>query len=119
MVIVSAARTPIGSFRGSLASLSATKLGAVAIKACLERASEMTRLILAIQRRLSLSDQMFQRIESKKCTWDTSFKPVLGKRRLDKRRSMRVRSVLRSQNDNERSIIRFRSAERNDVYNGE
>ncbi|CAF2135380.1 unnamed protein product [Rotaria magnacalcarata] len=38
VVIVSAARTPIGSFRGSLASVSATKLGATAIKACLERA---------------------------------------------------------------------------------
>ncbi|CAF1150619.1 unnamed protein product [Rotaria magnacalcarata] len=38
VVIVSAARTPIGSFRGSLASISATKLGATAIKACLERA---------------------------------------------------------------------------------
>jgi acetyl-CoA C-acetyltransferase len=39
-VIVSAVRTPIGSFRGSLASVSATKLGATAIKACLERASK-------------------------------------------------------------------------------
>ncbi|CAF1295745.1 unnamed protein product [Rotaria sp. Silwood1] len=38
VVIVSAVRTPIGSFRGSLASVSATKLGATAIKACLERA---------------------------------------------------------------------------------
>ncbi|CAF4633722.1 unnamed protein product, partial [Rotaria sp. Silwood2] len=38
VVIVSAARTPIGSFRGSLASVSAPKLGAAAIKACLERA---------------------------------------------------------------------------------
>jgi len=36
---VSAVRTPIGSFRGTLASVSATKLGATAIKACLERAS--------------------------------------------------------------------------------
>jgi acetyl-CoA C-acetyltransferase len=36
--IVSAVRTPIGSFQGSLASISAPKLGAVAIKAALERA---------------------------------------------------------------------------------
>jgi acetyl-CoA C-acetyltransferase len=36
--IVSGARTPIGSFQGSLASLSAPKLGAVAIRAALERA---------------------------------------------------------------------------------
>ncbi len=38
VVIVSVARTPIGSFQGALASLSAPKLGAVAIKAALERA---------------------------------------------------------------------------------
>ncbi|HEX4404544.1 MAG TPA: acetyl-CoA C-acyltransferase, partial [Polyangia bacterium] len=37
VVIVSGARTPIGSFQGSLASLSAPKLGAVAIRAALER----------------------------------------------------------------------------------
>lgn len=36
--IVSAARTPIGSYMGSLSALSAPKLGAVAIKAALERA---------------------------------------------------------------------------------
>jgi acetyl-CoA C-acetyltransferase len=38
VVIVGAARTPIASFLGSLASVSAPKLGAVAIKAALERA---------------------------------------------------------------------------------
>jgi acetyl-CoA C-acetyltransferase len=37
IVILSSARTPIGSFQGSLSSLSAPKLGAVAIKAALER----------------------------------------------------------------------------------
>jgi acetyl-CoA C-acetyltransferase len=37
-VIVSAARTPIGKFLGGLAPLSAPELGAVAIKAALERA---------------------------------------------------------------------------------
>lgn len=36
--IVSSVRTPIGSFRGSLASLSATKLGSIAIRAAVERA---------------------------------------------------------------------------------
>src|SRR5215470_12242229 len=36
--IVAGARTPIGSFQGALASLSAPKLGAVAIKAALARA---------------------------------------------------------------------------------
>lgn len=36
--IISAARTPIGSFGGALSSLSASQLGAVAIKAAVERA---------------------------------------------------------------------------------
>ncbi|MFN4092768.1 MAG: acetyl-CoA C-acetyltransferase [Brevundimonas sp.] len=38
VVIVSAARTPVGSFLGGLSSLPASKLGSVAIKAALERA---------------------------------------------------------------------------------
>jgi len=38
VVIVSAARTPVGSFLGGLSSLSAAQLGSVAIKAALERA---------------------------------------------------------------------------------
>lgn len=38
VVIVSAVRTPMGSFRGSLAGMSATELGAVAVKAAVERA---------------------------------------------------------------------------------
>ena len=37
--IVSSVRTPIGSFRGSLSSLPATKLGSVAIKEAIERAN--------------------------------------------------------------------------------
>ena len=38
VVIVSAARTPIGSFNGSLAPFSAPELGAIAIRAAVERA---------------------------------------------------------------------------------
>ncbi|MGI4817616.1 MAG: acetyl-CoA C-acetyltransferase [Janthinobacterium lividum] len=38
VVIVSAARTPVGSFLGSLSSLPASKLGEIAIKGALERA---------------------------------------------------------------------------------
>lgn len=38
VVIASAARTPIGSFQGALASITAPRLGAVAIAAALERA---------------------------------------------------------------------------------
>ncbi|MDP3313464.1 acetyl-CoA C-acyltransferase [Lutibacter sp.] len=37
VVIVSVARTPIGSFLGSLSSISATKLGAIAIKGALDK----------------------------------------------------------------------------------
>ncbi|MDZ7847239.1 MAG: acetyl-CoA C-acyltransferase [Owenweeksia sp.] len=38
VVIVSAVRTPIGSFGGTLASISATQLGAIAIKGALDKA---------------------------------------------------------------------------------
>jgi acetyl-CoA C-acetyltransferase len=38
VVIVSAVRTPIGSFGGALASVSATELGAIALKGALEKA---------------------------------------------------------------------------------
>ena len=37
VVIVGAARTPVGAFQGALASLTAPQLGAVAIKVALER----------------------------------------------------------------------------------
>ena len=39
VVIVSAARTPIGAFQGSLSSIPATKLGAIAIKEAIARAN--------------------------------------------------------------------------------
>jgi acetyl-CoA C-acetyltransferase len=49
-VIVSAVRTPLGSFNGSLASLDATDLGAIAIEAAVERAgiekSEVNEVIM-------------------------------------------------------------------------
>jgi acetyl-CoA C-acetyltransferase len=50
VVIVSAARTPIGSFNGALASQSAAQLGTVALKAAMERgkiaAEEVSEVIL-------------------------------------------------------------------------
>jgi len=50
VVIVSAARTPVGSFLGALSSLPASKLGEIAIRAALERAgveaSEVDEVIL-------------------------------------------------------------------------
>ena len=50
VVIVSAARTPVGAFNGAFATLAAHKLGEVAIKAALERAgveaSEVSEVIL-------------------------------------------------------------------------
>lgn len=39
-MIASAARTPIGSFQGSLSSLPATKLGSIAIKGAIDRAGK-------------------------------------------------------------------------------
>ena len=39
-MIASAVRTPIGSFMSQLASVPATQLGAVAIKAAVEKAGE-------------------------------------------------------------------------------
>src|SRR3989475_9607139 len=37
-VIISAARTPVGKFQGTLKSMTATQLGAIAVKAAVERA---------------------------------------------------------------------------------
>ena len=45
VVIVSAARTPIGSFLGALANIPAPRLGATAIKAALERAKLDPKLV--------------------------------------------------------------------------
>lgn len=45
VVIVSAVRTPIGSFRGSLSSVSATQLGSVAIKGAIDKAGIDTKKI--------------------------------------------------------------------------
>ncbi|HEX5776002.1 MAG TPA: acetyl-CoA C-acetyltransferase, partial [Caulobacteraceae bacterium] len=42
IVIVSAARTPVGSFNGALSSLPAHELGAIAIGAAVERAGIAT-----------------------------------------------------------------------------
>ena len=39
MYIVSSVRTPIGSFRGSLSSVPATKLGSIVIEAAVDRAN--------------------------------------------------------------------------------
>ena len=38
VVIVSAARTPVGNFQGSLAAVPSTRLGIIAIEAAIERA---------------------------------------------------------------------------------
>ena len=45
IVIVGAARTPMGAFQGDFASLTASQLGAVAIKAAVERAGVTPELI--------------------------------------------------------------------------
>ena len=43
IVILSYARTPMGSFQGALAGVSATELGATAVKAAVERAGHHRR----------------------------------------------------------------------------
>ena len=45
VVIVSAVRTPMGSFRGCLSSVSATKLGSAAIKGAIEKAGIDNRIV--------------------------------------------------------------------------
>ncbi|MDA7596408.1 acetyl-CoA C-acyltransferase [Flavobacteriales bacterium] len=45
VVIVSAVRTPIGSFGGSLSTISATKLGSIAIKGAIEKAGIDTNIV--------------------------------------------------------------------------
>ena len=51
VVIVSAARTAVGSFRSKLASVPATKLGSVAIKAAIERAGYYRFYIIPFAKR--------------------------------------------------------------------
>ncbi|MEZ5608596.1 MAG: hypothetical protein R3E52_16155 [Burkholderiaceae bacterium] len=48
IVIVSAARTPMGSFQGDFASLAAHDLGGVAIKAAVERAGIKPELVTEV-----------------------------------------------------------------------
>ena len=45
VVIVSAVRTPIASFRSALASLPATRLGSIAIQAAIDRADIQPELV--------------------------------------------------------------------------
>jgi acetyl-CoA C-acetyltransferase len=45
VVVISAVRTPIGSFGGQLKSFSATQLGAIAIKAATEKAGISPTLV--------------------------------------------------------------------------
>ena len=55
IVIVSAARTPVGSFNGSLSSVPASFLGSVALKAALERVSvELVRSIFPLEKKVRL-----------------------------------------------------------------
>jgi len=46
-VILSAVRTPIGKFLGALGSLSATELGAIAVRAAVQRAGLNTAALVA------------------------------------------------------------------------
>ena len=67
-VIVSAARTPVGSFLGSLAPVSAPQLGAIAIKEAVKRIGQNVKiggLLTKIQRILTRNNQpmIFSQIE--------------------------------------------------------
>ena len=44
-VIISYARTPLGSFQGSLSTVPATQLGALAIRAAVERAGIDSQIV--------------------------------------------------------------------------
>ena len=64
VVIVSAARTPVGSFNGAFATMPAHDLGAIAIKAALERAGiEPARVSEVIM------GQILTAAHSKCCSW--------------------------------------------------
>ena len=43
VVIVSAVRTPVGKFLGGLSSLSAVELGAIAVRAAVERVTSLPK----------------------------------------------------------------------------
>ena len=49
--IISAVRTPIGAFGGSLSSITATNLGGIAFKAALEKAGVDSKLVQELLRR--------------------------------------------------------------------
>ena len=52
IVIVSYARTPIGSFLGSLSSVPATKLGAIAIKGAIKKINLSKEFVFIIDTRI-------------------------------------------------------------------
>ena len=82
-VIVSAVRTPIASFRGSLSLLPATKLGSVAIQAAVQRAQIKPEMVL-----YQLSELSFIRLfprRSRRYIWAMCCRLALGKRLPDKR----------------------------------
>ena len=45
VLIISACRTPVGTFQGSLSDLSATQLGAIAVREAVKRAAIEPRLV--------------------------------------------------------------------------
>ena len=69
MVIASAVRTPIGSFRGSLSSLPATKLGSIAIQEAVTRAGLSPEQVIGIYTKIimmklcwSMAEMLWQHI---------------------------------------------------------
>ena len=86
--IVSAVRTPIGSFRGSLASVPAARLGAAVIKETVERAGNSKKQLnieFFIENFYKNQfEKAFQKTQLMKFTWETCCKQAKDKRHRPK-----------------------------------
>ena len=92
VVILSAKRTPIGGFQASLKSVSATELGAVAIKACLELLPGEDSFLLTLY--------YFEELSLDEISKVTGLKPNNVKVKLFRSRK-KLANVLKEQLDNE------------------
>ena len=68
--IVSAVRTPIGSFRSSLASIPASRLGSIAIKECLEKIRNYSNIRKHCKQNLNMKFKSFQNPKLMKFIWE-------------------------------------------------
>ena len=68
VVIVSAARTPIGKFLGALSGVPAHQLGATAIKAAVERAGVKPRVLSTYLWAMSYKQVRAKHLRVKRCS---------------------------------------------------